>query len=61
MKKGVFFTRLGNLRYLAPILREINPALFYVVFDATASADLDVLEDLAARGMRLLPHEEAAT
>lgn len=61
MKKGVFFTRFGNLRYLAPILREINPALFYVVFDATASADLDVLEDLAARGMRLLPHEEAAT
>lgn len=61
MKKGVFFTRFGNLRYLAPILREINPALFYVVFDAAASADLDVLEDLAARGMRLLPHEEAAT
>lgn len=61
MKKGVFFTRFGNLRYLAPILREINPAIFDVVFDAAAAADVEVLEDLAARGMRLIPYEEDRT
>lgn len=58
MKKGVFFTRFGDLGYLSPVLAEINPALLDVVFDAKALAAPETLTMLAERGMRLIPHED---